>query len=50
MTSYNVAVTVCPTIFRPKIHSADDIMTVSVYYDAFIRMINNYNELFEEGK
>ena len=47
MTSYNVAVTVCPVIFRPRVQQAEEIMGVSTYYDAFIRMIDNYHYLFD---
>ena len=47
MNSYNVAVTVCPVIFRPRVQHAEEIMTVSTYYDAFIRMIDNYHYLFD---
>ena len=46
MTSYNIAVTVCPVIFRPRIQQADEIIGVSTFYDAFIRMIDNYHYLF----
>ena len=47
MTSYNIAVTVCPVIFRPRIQQADEITRVSTFYDTFIRMIDNYHYLFD---
>ena len=48
MTSYNVAVTVCPVIFRPRVQHAEEITGVGTIYDAFIRMIDNYQMLFED--
>ena len=48
MTSYNVAVTVGPNIFRPKSDRSQDIISVGVYYDAMIKMIENYDALFGE--
>ena len=47
MTSYNIAVTVCPVIFRPRIQKADELIGVQTFYDAFIRMIENYHYLFD---
>ena len=46
MTSYNIAVTVGPNIFRPKTERQDDIITHGVYYDAMIKMIENYETIF----
>ena len=46
MTSYNIAVTVAPNIFRPKTERLDDIITHGVYYDAMIKMIENYEAIF----
>ena len=46
MTTYNIAVTVGPNIFRPRQNNADDILRVGVYYDAMIRMMENYEVLF----
>ena len=43
MTSYNIAVTVGPNIFRPKSDKSQDIISVGVYYDAMIKMIENYD-------
>ena len=48
MTAYNVAVTVGPTIFRPKKHRQEDITKLGVYYSAFIIMIENCEELFKD--
>ena len=48
MTSYNIAVTVGPNIFRPKSDRQQDIITVGIYYDAMIKMIENYDALFGE--
>ena len=49
MTTYNIAVTVGPNIFRPRNNNADDILRVGVYYDAMIRMMENFSVLFECG-
>ena len=46
MTIYNVAITVGPNIFRSVNDTAESIMNHSVYYDVFIRMIENYDKLF----
>ena len=46
MTSYNIAVTVAPNIFRTKTERLDDIITHGVYYDAMIKMIENYEAIF----
>ena len=40
MTSYNIAVTVGPNIFREKVESADSILYHGDYYEVFIRMID----------
>lgn len=42
MTAYNIAVTVGPNIFRKTNESAESILDHGVYYDTFIRMIENY--------
>ena len=49
MTAYNVSITVSPNIFRPMIHQENELLNVGVYYDAMIRMIENYNLVFEGG-
>lgn len=46
MTAYNIAVTVGPNIFRKTNESAESILQHGVYYDTFIRMIENYEEIF----
>ena len=47
MTTYNIAVTVGPNIFRPRQNNADDILRVGVFYDAMIRMMENFSALFD---
>ena len=49
MTTYNVAVTVGPNIMRPKKHTQDDIVSAGVHYDAFMRMISQYDYFFLDG-
>ena len=46
MTAYNIAVTVGPNIFREKEEEPSSIMRHGVYYDAFIRMIENVDTMF----
>ena len=46
MTSYNIAVTVGPNIFRATNEEATSIMDHAIYYDAFMRMIDNFDDLF----
>ena len=48
MTTYNVAVTVGPNIMRPFKHTQDDIVSAGVHYDAFMRMISQYQYFFED--
>ena len=48
MTSYNVAVTVGPNIFRSRSNLSSDILNHAIYYETMIRMIENYEQLFEE--
>ena len=47
MTAYNIAVTVGPNIFRSDRDSAASIMNHAVFYDAFIVMIESYDEIFD---
>ena len=47
MDSYNVAVTVGPNIFRPRVHRSTDLFKVAVYYQALITMIDQFDELFD---
>ena len=49
MTSYNVAVTVSPNIFRSRNNRSEDIMNHAVYYGAMITMIDRYDEIFDEA-
>ena len=48
MTSYNVAVTVGPNIFRSRGNLSSDILNHAIYYETMIRMIESYEELFDE--
>ena len=48
MNTYNIAVTVSPNIFRSRNDLAEDILKHAVYYDAFVQMIEKYEELFDE--
>ena len=43
MTSYNVAVTVSPNIFRSRNNRSEDILNHAVYYSAMITMIDRYD-------
>lgn len=43
MTAYNIAITVSHNIFRSVGDTGNDIVNHGVYYDAFIRMIENYD-------
>ena len=47
MTSYNVAVTVSPNIFRSRNNRSEDILNHAVYYSAMITMIERYEEIFD---
>lgn len=47
MTSYNIAVTAGPNIFRPLTVRPADLINAGTYYDAMIRMMENYEVLFE---
>ena len=49
MTSYNVAVTVSPNIFRSRNNRSEDIMNHAVYYGAMITMIDRYDDIFDEA-
>lgn len=49
MTAYNLAVTVGPNIFRPKIAKTEDIRNVGIFYDLLIKMIVNHKELFDRN-
>ena len=47
MTAYNIAVTVGPNIFRPLTVRPADLFNAGTYYDVVIRMMENYDVLFE---
>ena len=47
MTSYNMAITVGPNIFRPRSVKSSDIMSVGIYYSAMIKMIETYETMFD---
>ena len=47
MTSYNIAVTVGPNIFRPLAVSPADLFNAGTYYDVVIRLMENYEIIFE---
>lgn len=47
MTSYNIAVTVGPNIFRPLTVRPADLFNAGTYYDVVIRMMENFDVLFE---
>ena len=42
MTTYNVAVTVGPNIFRSRNNLSSDILNHAIYYETMIRMIESY--------
>ena len=48
MTAYNMAVTIGPNIFRPKVVKPDELHKAFVYYDLIIRMIENFDLLFDK--
>ena len=47
MNSCNIAVTVGPNIFRPLTVRPADLFNAGTYYDVVIRMMENYEILFE---
>lgn len=47
MNAYNIAVTVGPNIFRPEKVRPADLFNAGTYYDVVIRMMENYEILFE---
>jgi len=47
MNAYNIAVTVGPNIFRPLTVRPADLINAGTYYDAMIRMMENFEVLFE---
>ena len=48
MTSYNVAVTVGPNIFRPLVARPGDLSNHGIYYDVIIKMIDKCDILFNK--
>lgn len=46
MTSYNIAVTTSPCIFRPVVTTAEDLYKHAIYYDALIHMIKFQDVIF----
>ena len=46
MTSYNIAVTVSPNIFRPQQLIDRDMTNMGTFYDIFIKMIDYYDQTF----
>lgn len=46
MTSYNLAVCICPNIFRPCRTKGDEMYNVGIFYQAFISMIMYFEYLF----
>ena len=49
MTSYNIAVTVGPNIFRPMAVRPADLFNAGTYYDVVIRLMENFEILFEDA-
>ena len=47
MTSYNIAVTVGPNIFRPLAVRPADLFNAGTYYDVVIRLMESYEVVFE---
>lgn len=49
MNAYNIAVTVGPNIFRPETIRPADLINAGTYYDAVIRMIENFDVIFNDS-
>ena len=49
MTSYNIAVTVGPNIFRSLTVRPADLYNAGTYYDVIIRMMEHFEVLFEDA-
>lgn len=47
MTSYNIAITVGPNVFRPRYIAAEDLSDVGHYYDILINMMKHYKRFFK---
>ena len=50
MTSYNIAVTVGPNIFRPRLTRSQDVTNVGIFYDLIIRMIDDTDDILFDKK
>ena len=50
MNHYNIAVTVGPNIFRAKEISVADLVNGGIYYDVMIKLMQNFDYIFEENK
>lgn len=48
MNHYNIAVTVGPNIFRPRIVRPQDLFSAGTYYDVVIKMMENFDAVFGE--
>ena len=48
MNYYNLAVTIGPNIFRPKLVSGNDITKAAIHYELLIRMMENFDVYFDQ--
>ena len=48
MTSYNLAVTLGPNIFRAEVEEAD-LASHANFYQAFIKLVDDYEHIFEDS-
>ena len=48
MSTYNIAVTVGPNIFRTKDHKSEDILSTGVFTEILIYMMKEFGYLFED--
>lgn len=46
MNFYNIAVTVGPNIFRPKVIKPADLINAGTFYDIMIRFMNDFDQIF----
>ena len=46
MNHYNIAVTVGPNIFRPKVIKPADLINAGTFYDIMIRFMTDFDEIF----
>ena len=47
MTCYNIVVTTCHTIFRPKVMQPDDMDKQFIYKDAMLKMMEYHDVIFD---